>query len=291
MWKDSAHKIIALLLIASTLGAEEGAHFLKIPVGAKYGAMGHVGAVAEGAEGVFYNPASIHKIKEKEAFFSFTNYFLDTSLHTLSFCKRISKSCHFGIGATYFDAGTLHYAKEDESGAYIGEGGKFYASDLLLLLSLSKRIRSFAFGVSVKSVTEKLEKEKAATLCWDAGFIFERGRVTVGAALQNIGGRMKIGEEFKLPFIKRVAVAYNKGRAHLLAECKVGSKPSYHLGAQLSLSSLLLRAGYIKSESVDTGITAGFGVRIKGFELDYAYTPYARIGELSTHQFSLSLSW
>jgi hypothetical protein len=59
-------------------------------------------------------------------------------------------------------------------------------------------------------------------------------------------------------------------------------------GVEFGLSSAIaLRAGYRSGRDIGSGLSAGLGFRLDRVGIDYAYVPYAELGD--THRFSLQI--
>ena len=76
----------------------------------------------------------------------------------------------------------------------------------------------------------------------------------------------------------------------------IGDMPSLKLGAEYIINGLIaIRLGYkrkLKKTGLGwEGITAGFGVHIKRYELEYAFQTFGKIDAKGGHQISINLKF
>jgi hypothetical protein len=143
------------------------------------------------------------------------------------------------------------------------------------------------------------EEESASTIAVDLGCLYQVPNiegVSIGLNLQNMGGGMKyIEEEDPLPFTIKVGGAYTKAlENNILTISGDLNKPKelsarFNLGAEYLYNQVMaVRAGYKFGYDVDS-FTAGFGVKINSYSLDYAFAPKGDLGD--NHRISLGIKF
>lgn len=295
----------SLLLQAPWLYAAGGnaAQFLNLGFGARALGMGEAfTAVADDASCVYYNPAGLASGDgRRELLLSHAWHVQDTSVSQAAFMRR-----PWAFSATYFSAGEL-----EGRDAMAAPTGDFTASDFAGQVSRGFRLGEFSAGASAKFVSQRIKSSGASALAADLGILYrpEGSRLSFGAAMSNLGGRLKFEDEsFPLPLrLKAGAAARLYGGKLLLAldgEFPDAGPALARLGAEYrGLEGIALRAGYRTSSSQQRdallgkgfdgasgtdalfGFFAGVGFAYRGFTLDYAMLPYGDLG--SSHRFSL----
>jgi len=129
------------------------------------------------------------------------------------------------------------------------------------------------------------------------------GRVSVGAALRNLGPGLKLQDQRRdLPLRLAAGAGYKFAGGHAAAAELVngprGAGTDASFGGEYQVAkSFYLRAGYttqtaITGESgfdVARGLTLGLGFRNEKWSLDYAILPSGELGR--SHRFSLGARW
>ncbi|MFH1859510.1 MAG: SH3 domain-containing protein, partial [bacterium] len=145
-------------------------------------------------------------------------------------------------------------------------------------------------GATGKICSQKIGDESAVGFAGNLGFLCKAKHVALGLAFQNIGTKMKfLDKGFALPATIRTGLAWTSQyltisgeMANILSE----KKTIAYVGLEGWLSDVIaLRGGYDSENG--HGITAGFGVRIKNVQLDYACIPYEKFE--AAHRLSVSV--
>jgi hypothetical protein len=159
-------------------------------------------------------------------------------------------------------------------------------------------IESFSAGANLKYLSSTLaEAESASTMTLDLGCLYNLPQIeglSLGLTLQNLGGGMKyIEEEDPLSFTIRAGAAFTKElQNNALTVSADLNKPKelstrFNLGAEYVFNQIMaIRAGYKFGYDVDS-FTAGFGVKINRYNLDYAFAPKGDLGD--NHRISLGV--
>ena len=281
--------------LAAASSGSSGAEFLKIPAGTRPAAMGNAySALSDDVSGALWNPAGISGITKKEISALHTIWLGDISGDFLGAALPL-ENYTFALTALLFKG-------EDEyRGASPGSplSGSFSISDRVYALSAArKQNERYSAGLSVKVISRSIEKYSALAAAVDIGAIVKvNSDLSAAAAIQNLGTRIRLRNEAEpLPLTLRAGLLLKGLNGKMLfafdAVYASGSPMSLNMGGEYKVLPLIaVRAGYIFKTGKDnplslTGITAGFGLSLKGMSLDYSYIPYNRLGD--SHQFSLS---
>jgi hypothetical protein len=152
-------------------------------------------------------------------------------------------------------------------------------------------------GINFKYINSRIADESANGLALDAGWRYKmpvKG-LNIGFAVQNLGPKMKfIDERSSLPLSARFGAGYKIVDNILLAfdvNRRINEKKTvFCFGSEYSVfNSFFIRAGYINSgvsgaiSLADySGFKAGFGIKLRNLNLDYAITPFSGIGKAHT---------
>jgi hypothetical protein len=249
------------------------------------------------------NPAGLARLRTPQVSLTYTNYFLDIQYGLICYAHPLGARQTVGVGIQYLSFGTFRETTPDDpSGSALGT---FEANDLALVLSYSRLLGSwFAFGITLKSLYERIHTASMDAVALDAGVQVHlpARRLSGGVALQHAGAVRNglAGRRDPLPVGIRAGVGYMPQHlpVFLVAEIEKsrGQPLAGRLGGEFSLRDrLFLRGGYasagadLRLERSDTrlmGFAGGLGVQANAFRLDYAVTPALRLG--TVHRISLT---
>jgi len=196
--------VIFFLSFSVTLQAQSrvgttAAPFLTLGVGAKASALGHANTVlSSGAEGLFWNPATIAIENEggtyNSGYLSYNQLFVDVNAYASGLVFNISEGKSFGIGLNYIDYGRMDIRTVE---LQEGTGATFGAHDLSIGLSYAQNLtEQFYFGGTAKLVQQKIYDMSAETFAFDFGFTLLTDYLNgmkLGATISNFGGSMQMG--------------------------------------------------------------------------------------------------
>ncbi len=274
---------------------EAGFAFLKLGVGARPMGMGSAYvALAADPTAVYWNPAGLAASEGAQVIAMHNEWILDFKQEFAAVSGPIGPGTA-GVGLSGFYSSS-DFEKRDDVGNLIGHFG---FNDLSVTGSYAYRFtREVAGGLAVKYIREMIDQENAATVAFDLGGRFAVGRsgLTLGAALQNLGGKPKFdADPFPLPRTIRVGAALTKavpglqGVGALSAELRKarGEDSRFHLGGEFEFKErVALRAG-AKFGYDDESMSFGLGLKRGRIGFDYALVPLSSdLG--TTHFFSLS---
>lgn len=271
-------------------GTREGIT-LSYPVGARAIGMGKAFvAVANDVSAIYWNPAGLVSIKDKEFAGHYSDGLVDTSYKFMGYAQPIRFGA-IGCGVSTLDGGKATIYSPD------GTTRKVTAqSDSLFVLSYANKIRgNLLLGGNLKMIHSELgEISKATAFAFDLGGLYslKAKNLTFGVVVQNMGTKMEYqGEEELLPVNIKVGTAYRFNNLLLALDINkpTGNELYFSAGVEYWIARLLaLRAGYkLKQEGNEsgTGLRAGVGFMIGNYQLDYAYVRYGDLG--NTHHLSL----
>jgi tetratricopeptide (TPR) repeat protein len=290
--RSAAAALAALLGLQSpALAAGSGsANFLKLGVGGRGAAMGGAQTAAvNDVTALYWNPAGLGRLTQNEVGFMHNSSFQDQSHDVLFYAHPTRKAGTFGAGLTTMKVGSI--AGYDAAGARTGD---LEASDTLLSLGWGRAWETFWLpnlntGVTLKTLQKKLGDESASTFMADLGFLHETqggrlSRLRTGLAVQNLGGGVNFTESADLPMSLRLGFAYPFLAEALTLAADVVSPSDADLHVNLGVDYRLwdimaFRAGYKGSNDSDNGLTYGVSFGNERFHMDYAFTPFGRLGD------------
>ena len=288
--------VIAILLPSLCLAGKEevattGGQFLKISPLARLTGMGGACAAISDDAGAFYsNPAGLSQIKNRQASFSYLSYFQDISLGQISYLQP-TKWATLGVNIHYL--GHKDIDRFDNTGG--ASTGKFGANSKAIFFSAGRDIlKNISGGLTLKLIKESIwDYDSNWAFGLDLGEIYQTPlkNLRVGLLFQNIGSKLKFREKSSpLPFNLKLGASYHFKNLTLALDGNLpkDQKPYFAAGAEHSLRDLLfLRAGWhCGPQDEGPGLSAGFGLKWQGIDLDYSYEPFEELGK--AHRLSLS---
>ena len=302
MRRLQASIVLSLALLGLTLQAsaahaapgEAGFAFLKLGIGARPMGMGSAYvALADDPTALYWNPAGLGAVEGAQVTVMHNEWIQDFRQEFAGVTSSFSKETA-GLGVSGF------YTSELEARDDVGNlTGHFGFNDFAVTGAFALRFPHQArAGLAVKFIREMIDQETATTVAFDLGAQMGLGTsgVTLGAAVQNLGGDAKFRvESFPLPRTVRAGAALTRpisglhGQGTLSAEFRQtrGDDSHMHVGGELLLRErLALRAG-AKFGYDDEKMSFGLGLIQHRFHFDYALVPLSsNLG--TTHFVSIS---
>jgi hypothetical protein len=290
------HMLLLTSLLYAGAGTTGGA-ILKESLGARSLAMGDAyTGVATGPETIFWNPAGLATMDKPEVSAMYFKEIAEMGLMSIQYAQPLAEYGTAGIAVESFSAGDMELNYLDGTSKSVKA-----QQDIVLNLAYAKEIvESFSAGANLKYLSSTLaEAESASTMTMDLGLLYKLTQVeglSLGLNLQNIGGGMKyIEEEDPLPFTVRVGAAFTKDlQNNALTISGDLNKPKelstrFNVGAEYLYNKVMaIRAGYKFGYDVDS-FTAGFGVKIDRYSLDYAFAAKGDLGD--NHRISFGIKF
>ena len=251
-------------------------------------------ANADGANAIFWNPAGIVQTDHRELTMSYVELYDLVSYSSLGYAHRIE------IGSIGFGL----VSSNDVDGAY---------QETTIALSGAGEIYSgLSVGVNIKYLfsvanTEDIRIGGGRGLALDMGCQYHvwEDVVFLGASFQNLISHVSYDREAvrDIPgqkYSERLDISYKIGagaslgrllpRAQNAVLATEFSDGYAHAGVEYTFWNIVaVRAGVRTGNALTRAITAGFGLSLSAFELDYAYVG-SEVGA-QTSQFSLSVDW
>jgi hypothetical protein len=294
-----------------TAGPNTIFNFLRNDVGARAaGLAGSFVTVTDDPTAVFYNPASGGTILKPRGSLGFFKQILDINSGHIVYGKEIEDFGSVTGGILYTHYGS--FTETDEAGT---ELGSFSASDLAISVSYANTFSEhFYYGATAKFIYSSIAGYSSTGLAADLGILYTipDSRASVGASVRNIGAQTStyIGTNENLPLDLSIGgsivprgipllLNLNFHRLNESADSFGERFRWFTVGAEFTLSSALqLRFGYNNGQRKDlkigtsaglAGFTAGLGLTVSDYRIDYAVNLLDEIGTL--HQISLAASF
>lgn len=276
------------------------AAFLKIDAGSRPVSMGSafVG-VADDVNTIFWNPAGLTSIEERELTAMHNFSFADINNESFGYAQKVGSKGVFGISIL----GTFAEI-ERRTGPSDEPNSTFVAGSFAAGLSYSHKILpNLSIGGTAKFINQQFDVEDMTGSAFDIGGIFHLGnKLSIGGSLCNIGTmnfESRTEDDLldgisSLPTkIRAGAAFYPKEKFVIAGDVNVpfSGDATFHVGAERWFYDIFaIRAGYnydTEGENPSRGLTAGLGIRAYGtaplekvnFQFDYAYVPDEGIGD------------
>ncbi|MBQ3834161.1 MAG: PorV/PorQ family protein [Elusimicrobia bacterium] len=274
------------------------AQFLKLGIGARSAAMGNaVASVYNAVDSIYWNPSNLGYIDRKELSFSHTIWFEDISYQWLAFALPTEKLGVFGAAVQYVSYGSIN--RVDNTNV---QYGSFSPLDMAVYLSYANKYKKLLYGANLKYIYSKIENSATAIAAdFGVNYDFNDYRTSIGAALTNIGTKMKFNnDEEYLPTLFKTGISHFITYDWLVSfdlNFPRDNEIYFNLGTEYCVElaekiELALRAGYDGRNKDVPGfscINLGFGLQYLDYVFDYAFIPYGDIG--MTHRFSFSIKF
>lgn len=280
------HKIImsmfAILIFISTVQAGEptGNAFLKIGMGARAAGMGGAfSAIADDASGNYWNPAGLCGIEKQGLLFMHTQWLADIASEYLSFAKPINDDTSMGASFIFLHAEDMARNRQAQ------ETGKFNNYDACFSLSYASKRGSIAWGLTPKIIRRQLKDETAASVGLDIGSKYINNNLSLGATIQNLGTKIKLGEQASpSPLTLNLGVGYKmttEDDSLIISgdiNTPIDSNPSLRLGAEYNYANWAMARVGASLGQTKQGLSFGFGILSHDYQFDYAFTSFDDLG-------------
>lgn len=294
------------LLFASTYAlagspGSKGAVFLKLGQGARSNGMGEsFSAVADDINALYWNPAGIAQIEEKQATFMYSDWLAEIKYNYLGYVH--SEQILGGIigGAiTLLDSGSIPKYDITSTNEPINLNTTYEGKDIALAVSYAREmLENCSLGATLKYIKMKIDTKTSSGFGLDVGCLYrpQVENLTLSTVVQNFGPELKafVKEKDGLPLNFKVGGAYKLLDNALTLSLDVNfpsdNKTNFNFGTEYWIKeTLAIRAGYktlTKKELRSSDLTFGMGIRLPiGIGLDYAYCDYGDLDD--THRVSL----
>ena len=293
--------LAALLAFPAVSLAEDGTSgltFLKLGAGARaIGLGGAYTSVSGDASSIYWNPAGTVDVDNIDIVLMHSEWFEGIRYEYVGGVMSDGKQA-FGASVVGLYMDDLE-RREGPTAEPIGHFGVF---DFSVTGTYARALTEYLdVGIGAKYLFEKIDDESATGAAVDLGARYEIPAVpglSAGAAVQNVGPRMKfIEDEFDLPLTYRLGAALDapiealKGELLVTGDAVIPNDgdPKYHFGVEFEYSNMVaLRFGY-RTGWDNQNVAVGLGAKVSNFRFDYAYVPfYSDLGD--THRLSLGFA-
>lgn len=302
---------LSQLCLATTIKDKvgtSGAQFLKLGVGARAKGMGgaFIG-VAGDAQAVFWNPAGLANIENKDLSFSHLSWIAEINHESFAYAQNFRDIGVFALSFIMLGTEDMEVItpKEQE-----GTGEMFTYRDIAIGLSYARRLTDrFSFGLTLKYIDEQIYTKHARGFGVDLGTQYQTGlgSLTLSMAITNFGQDLRFEgtyfntevvpgtntmlseerdfERFPLPLKFVIGLTYDifdgkefKSKIAFDALHPNDYSERVHLGWESWYKDIVaLRMGY-KFNYDEEGLCLGFGIKKSigalDFKIDYAYSDF-----------------
>ena len=281
-----------------------GAQFLELGVSARAIGMGEAFlSICDDASAVYYNPAGLTQLMEREALFTHVSYPAEINYEFAALAYPTPRlGGVWGVGFCMLNAGDMPYSGEYE--VALNPTQTFSAKDYALSLSYARSLTDrFNVGVTFKIVDELYDTERATGWAVDVGTLYDTGfkGFKIGMMISNFGPDLTfIDESYPLPMNFKFGGVLDVFRRenHSAVFAVEGSHPSdnlekFNAGFEYWFKDIFsLRLGNHFEYDVG-GISAGGGVRVNISEaklsFDYGYHDMEYLEDM--HRFSVGVTF
>jgi len=292
------------------------AQFLNLGADARSEGMGEaVHAESSDANATYWNPAGLAGLRYRDATITYGSYYQGVSYDYAAYAQpvpsllggssrereiRTNQLGAFGISVLYLNAGQIPEA--DNTGALTGNS--FTPQDAVVMLGWGLPLtRHLDVGISGKYITSRIE-ETATTGAFDAGarlhLLLFTLPYTLSAGVQNLGGKVHfIAQQDALPTNITIGNSLRPTKNSVVSFDMVAPRdgePYFALGGEYRVPvdpglSFAVRLGWQNRASASdlngfTDFSAGGGVTLSKFTIDYAWVPYGVLGDTQRFTFS-----
>lgn len=305
--------LAALLLCSATAWTQSNTvyNFLRNDVSARAAALaGSFVTVTNDPNVLFYNPAGIGTLEQSSGSVGFFKQLLDINSGYVSYGQEFEGIGHFAAGILYTNYGS--FTETDESDNTLG---KFNASDIAATVGYSNTLdENLYYGVALKFIHSSIAEASSSGLAGDLGLFYRvpDTKLSLGASVRNVGKQLTTyaGASESLPLDVSVGASIiprglplllnvNFHRLNESADKFSDRFRAFTIGGEFTLSRVLqLRFGYnnvqrkdlqIESTSGLAGFSAGLGLTISTYRVDYALSSLGKIGSL--HRISVGTNF
>ncbi len=315
------NKWLARVLVVLSFGYQlhagntAGFEFLRTDFSARSAALGSAFLTVRGdLNGLSLNPAGLAFLEDRQFVFNYTNYLIDINGGMAAYSQQVPYLKRAAISVTYMD-----YGQFDETDQFaVNTGRTFTANDFALAITQADHLdEQFSYGISTRLAYSKIDDYTAAAWLFDFGLIYKatfQSELYFAASLQNLGWQLDSYSEssnIKEPMPTSLNVGVSKKLAHLPLEISFRlQKLNQHsenwydrfkrfsVGGEFRFSDHFhLRLGYnneqheslqsdVSTQGKFAGFSAGVGLFVKQFRIDYAFSNFEFLGNV--HRFGIS---
>lgn len=303
--------LILLFIFNISVKAQNVYEFLRLDTNPRAAALaGSFVSNADDPNVMFYNPAGIKTLKKTPVSFSFLKHLMDINSASIVGSYYFEGIGRFGAGIQYINYGSFTAA--DQFGTKTGEFG---AGDFAFTVGYSNSLgENFNYGANVKFIYSGIADYSSSGLAFDLGlqYLIPESNWVFGFSALNIGSQISSYVNTKEALPLDVKLGVSKKLAHLpltfyFAVNRLNEDQNSFFerfkqvtfGAEINLSKTIdIRLGYDNEKRADlklgtsaglAGFHVGFGVKVKEYKIDYAFSSMGSVGSL--HRFGVTTSF
>ena len=278
------------------LAGTTAANFLSVGASPGVLAMGGAGLSLEGGLATFdWNPATLGRLGRTEAMFSHAALGDQNAQEWGAFGGRLRFAGLSGAVTGLFQNEGSFEGRDASN----NPTGTFDASSMAIGLGIARAFGSIATaGVGMKYASENLGGVQGAGVTFDAGLQMRSGGFGLGAAAQNVFGKMSYdGAIYRFPANFGLGFSYEHPASGLRLALDVNIPAAYYSDVRSGVEwrwndRFALRAGYRAELNAPSGEplggpTFGMGAGARGIWLDYGYL----VGGAGTGQHRIGITF
>jgi long-subunit fatty acid transport protein len=306
MLKKILPGILFLLFSANFIYSQTNTtyNFLRLDVGARASSLsGSFTAMENDVNVIFYNPAGLATVTEKQASVGFYKYLLDINSGNAAYVQKYKDIGYIGAGIQY-----INYGSFDRYDVNSNNTGTFGASDIALSLGYGNVYNNLFYGGNVKFIYSSYDSYKSTAVAIDLGAMYkvQKAMMTIGVSLMNLGTQISAYQDYKekLPLDLRFGITKKLENSPLTLNVGFyGLNESYDkffdrfknitAGGEIEVSqNINLRVGYDNQlrQELKTGssigiggFSAGLGFKLQDkYQIDYGFNSMGKLG--ATHR-------
>jgi len=274
-----------------------GAQFLKIGIGAKSMGMGGAASAGTDVSALYWNPAGLASLEKREVLAMHIDWFEDTSIEFLGAAFPVGGEV-FGLSMTYLAIDKFEERIADTSSPI----GTFDANDTAVGISYAKKLGGLDAGLTVKALKSSIGTDSSnVAIAADAGIIKKGLSVSgkplsLALVLKDFGTKIKFNtQQDNLPSVIKLGMGVEvspqmsvAADLNLPRDNEVNLNIGFEYMLPVEAVKFPIRMGYKTLNDFDTidGFSAGFGLGMGVYNLDFAWVPYGDFDD--TYRLSLS---
>ena len=283
--------------------------FLRLEPSAQAAALGGTSLSTTSNQGnvLFYNPALLGEDLDGNLSVSWLNHLSDLQAGALTYAQYLGPIGTGAVGVRFF-----HWGSITKADVYGERNGTFSSSNLALSASVSRSWQSgLRYGGSIHLIYASVGQFNAIAAAVDVGaayhipeqgFVASAAVTNTGIVLSSLGPtRDELPMDIRIVVSKRLKyipvlfglTLHNLQNAHQITAVDDGFRHAIFSLQFEAIPAFHLRLGYshrkrnLKSDRrLDlAGTAVGFGLRVRGFQVDYAFSSWSFAG---LHQFTVA---
>lgn len=286
--------------------------FLRLDIGARASSLGgSFNSNINDVNSIFYNPAALSTLTNRQASVGFFKYLLDINSGNFAYSQRYKDIGYFGAGIRYVNYGSFEHRDEQ-----LNDLGTFSANEIAFSLGYSNVSKNnLHYGINLKLIYSGIGDYSSTALAADIGVLYTipASQWNFGLSLLNAGTQLNEYNSTKedLPLDLRLGMSKKLEhlplRVHLELENLTEKQDKFFdrfknlsVGGEFDFSeNVRFRIGYNNSQRQDlktgsslgiAGFSAGLGFKVlENYSLDYAFNSMGKIG--ATHRIDVGFAW